>query len=92
MGPGGFAMGFDGDVPHFNNEAHTQTHSDLERTRHKARRKRTVRVEDIEVDTSGNSVLFNFFMLTGVLGVVAAVSHAVYGGSAAKGKQKELDS
>lgn len=82
-------MGFDGDVPHFDNRAHTQTHSDLERARHKARRKRTVRVEEQEM-TGGNSVLFNFFMLTGILGVIAGVSNAVYGGNGAKGK-KELD-
>lgn len=84
-------MGMDNDVPHFNNQAHTQTHSDLERTRHKARRKRTIRVEEAE-PASGNSLLFNFVMLTGILGVIAGVSNAVYGGPKKGTKKKESDS
>ncbi|KAK4496157.1 hypothetical protein PRZ48_012137 [Zasmidium cellare] len=87
MGPGGFTTGFDGDVPHFDNRAHTQTHSDLERTRHKARRKRTVRVEEPE-SVAGNSVLFNFFVITGILGAIAGLGNAVYGRG---GKKKEGD-
>ncbi|KAF2166710.1 hypothetical protein M409DRAFT_54504 [Zasmidium cellare ATCC 36951] len=91
MGPSGFAMGFDSDVPHFDNRAHTQTHSEIERTRHKARRKRAVRVEEPE-SVAGNSVLFNFFVLTGILGVVAGVGNAVYGGSGGRGGKKDGES
>lgn len=93
MGPGGFTAGFDNDVPHFDNRAHTQTHSQIERMRHKARRKRTVHFEEAEMTGGGNSVLFNFFMLTGILGVIAGVSNAVYNGQGVRAKKKqELDS
>ncbi|EMC97530.1 hypothetical protein BAUCODRAFT_33248 [Baudoinia panamericana UAMH 10762] len=70
-GPGGFTTGFDNDVNHFDHEGHYRTHSDIERTRHRARRKlhhgvRGVRGEEIEYE-SGGSMLFNFLMVSGVL-------------------------
>lgn len=79
MGPGGFQMGYDGDVPHFDNRSHTQTHSEIE-NRHRTRRKRASQYESAEMAGNGSSVLFNFLMLTGVLGVAIGTSAAVYGG------------
>lgn len=73
MGPGGYTTGYDNDVPHFDHRGHYQTHSEIERTRHKARRKRTdVRVEQAEMDR-GTSALFGFVMLSGVLAAVLGV-------------------
>ncbi|EME44556.1 hypothetical protein DOTSEDRAFT_152496, partial [Dothistroma septosporum NZE10] len=88
MGPGGFAGGFDGEVPHFNNRAHTATHEELaERAR--VRRRRAVQYESAEMSGSGgSSVLFNFFMVTGLLGAVAAVSSMVYGGTERRRQNK----
>jgi hypothetical protein len=79
MGPGGFAMGYDGDVPHFDNRSHTHTHSEIE-NRHRTRRKRASQYESAEMAGNGSSVLFNFLVLTGVLGVAVGTSAAVYGG------------
>jgi len=87
-GPNGFATGFDNDVPHFDQRGHYQTHSGIEKTRHKARRKRTVREEDLETGT-GNSVLFNFAMLSGVLGIIYGVTLSVFGAGSNKKKVKE---
>jgi hypothetical protein len=76
-GPGGFAMGYDNDVRHFDHLGHYRTHSDIERTRHKARRKV---VQDAEEEyEGGNSTLFNFFMLSGMLGVVFITSGVIWG-------------
>lgn len=67
MGPGGFTTGFDNDVPHFDHRGHYQTHSTIERTRHKARRKaQEERIDEAEMDR-GTSAAFGFFMLSGVL-------------------------
>lgn len=92
MGPGGFATGMDNDVPHFDNLSHTKTHSDIERTRHRTRRKRAVRVEDVDLEGSGSSAIFNFLVLCSMLGVIGAVSAAVYGGKEASNKKQSNDS
>jgi hypothetical protein len=88
MGPGGFSGGFAGDVPHFDGKAHTATHSEIEE-RMKTRRRRTVQAESAEMAGNGSSVLFNFFVLTGILGVVVATSSAVYGGKD-RAKRREI--
>ena len=76
MGPGGFARGFDNDVLHFDRTGHYQTHSDIERTRHRARRKQSPKVNaaDLPADSAGGgmSVVFNFLVVSGVLGLVVA--------------------
>ncbi|KAK0781802.1 hypothetical protein LTR57_005527 [Friedmanniomyces endolithicus] len=64
-GPGGFTGGFSNDVPHFDHEGHLKTHSTIEQTRHRARRK--VRVQAAESDDAGPSALFNFIMIGGVI-------------------------
>lgn len=69
MGPGGFASGFDNDVPHFDQRGHYQTHSTIEKTRHRTRRKRGVSAEDLDFE-GGGSMLFNFFAISGILGIV----------------------
>ncbi|EGP83107.1 unnamed protein product [Zymoseptoria tritici ST99CH_3D1] len=80
MGPGGFAAGFEGrDVPHFDGRAHTATHEEIEK-RQRVRRRRTVQAESAEMAGNGSSVLFNFVVLMGILGVVVGTSGAVYGG------------
>lgn len=75
-------------MPHFDRRSHYQTHSEIEKTRHKARRKRTIRADDVEYGT-GNSVLFNFLMLSGVLGSIFGVTHSIFGLGASKKKQKD---
>ena len=78
-GPGGFQAGFDNDVPHFNHRGHYQTHSTIEKTRHRARR-RQVRPADEELDyTGGSSTLFNFILITGSLTFIFAVSSVFMG-------------
>jgi hypothetical protein len=79
MGPGGFARGFDGDVPHFDGKAHHQTLSEIEK-RQRSRKRRTVQRESAEMAGNGSSVLFNFLVITGILGVVVASGSAFYGG------------
>ncbi|KAK0937558.1 hypothetical protein LTR29_010891 [Friedmanniomyces endolithicus] len=64
-GPGGFTAGFSNDVPHFDHEGHLKTHSTIEQTRHRARRK--VRVQAAESDDPGPGALFNFVMIGGVI-------------------------
>ncbi|KAK3680317.1 hypothetical protein LTR37_021342 [Vermiconidia calcicola] len=77
-GPGGFTSGYDNDVPHFDQRGHYQTHSQIERTRHKARRKHVdhIRMEAAEADR-GTSVMLSFFMLGGVLLAVLGVPMAI---------------
>lgn len=87
-GPGGFSTGFDNDVPHFDQRGHYQTHSTIERTRHKARRRRMVRVEELDFE-GGSSVLGRFIMLTGVLVSIFAISGALGTYMAGPRKQKE---
>ncbi|KAF2770061.1 DnaJ-domain-containing protein, partial [Teratosphaeria nubilosa] len=70
-GPGGFTQGFDNDVRHFDQKGHYRTHSEIERTRHKARRKQyTISEDDIAAAAAGGtSTLANFVMISGVLGL-----------------------
>lgn len=65
-GPGGFAHGLDDDVPHFDSKGHYQTHSTIERTRHRARRRATRVTGEGEHDTSSGIVL-GFFTVSGIL-------------------------
>ena len=47
-----------------------------------------MREEDLETGT-GNSVLFNFAMLSGVLGIIYGVTLSVFGAGSNKKKVKE---
>jgi curved DNA-binding protein CbpA len=87
-GPGGFTSGFDNDVRHFDQAGHHRTHSEIERTRHKARRKRRVNAAELESEYGGGSVLFNFVMISGILGVIFGISGAIAGTGGAERKQK----
>lgn len=89
-GPGGFAQGFDNDVPHFDQRGHYQTHSTIEKTRHRIRRKRGVSAEDLDFE-GGSSMLFNFIAISGVLGVIILASGAMVGsgGGADRRKRRE---
>ncbi|KAK5133987.1 hypothetical protein LTR08_007107 [Meristemomyces frigidus] len=90
-GPGGFASGHAHDVPHFDRHGHTRTHSEIERTRHKARRKQwdsTRSADDGDreggdrdaLDYSGGStMLVNFVVMCGVLVTIFAVSGTLFG-------------
>ncbi|KAK5110702.1 hypothetical protein LTR62_005579 [Meristemomyces frigidus] len=84
-GPGGFTSGFANDVGHFDHEGHLRTHSSIERTRHKARRRPAARIridEAGESDYRGSSAVVNFFVISGVLVLVVGVSGVVVGGGA----------
>ncbi|KAK0249870.1 hypothetical protein LTS09_015030 [Friedmanniomyces endolithicus] len=76
-GPGGFTAGFSNDVPHFDHEGHLKTHSTIEQTRHRARRK--VRVQAAESDDPGPSALVNFIMISGVLLGAVGISGTLLG-------------
>lgn len=79
-GPGGFTSGFDNDVRHFDQQGHYRTHSDIERTRHRARRKyaQTVREDDLDYGGGGgSSMMVNFFVISGVLAVIFGFSGAL---------------
>ncbi|TKA78179.1 hypothetical protein B0A55_03900 [Friedmanniomyces simplex] len=76
-GPGGFTSGFDNDVRHFDHLGHLKTHSTLEQNRHRARRK--ARVHAAESDHAGQSALFNFVMISGVLLTTVGISGTVLG-------------
>ncbi|PSK34345.1 DnaJ subfamily B member 9 [Elsinoe australis] len=66
-GPGGFAPGWDNDVPHFDRQGHYRTQESVERMRRRARN------EEVEVGASGG-VLGPFIAVTGVIGFVFAIS------------------
>ncbi len=73
-GPGGFNMGDDNDVPHFDRQGHWRTHSEIERTRHSARRaKRVRREEEMEDGGGGYSAGWGFVMLCGVLAATVGI-------------------
>jgi len=90
MGPGGFASGFDNDVPHFDQRGHYRTHSEIEKTRHRARRKKSMtgRNEGVDID-EGSSVLFNFFLVSGALTAIVAFSRLFLGLSSIHGTDKQ---
>ncbi|EME84898.1 uncharacterized protein MYCFIDRAFT_207424 [Pseudocercospora fijiensis CIRAD86] len=74
MGPGGFATGFDHDVPHFDRAGHSRTHENLgnlsERRQAKRSRKQGASFRERE-GAEGGSTLLSFFVVGGtLLGVV----------------------
>jgi hypothetical protein len=90
-GPSGFTQGVDNDVPHFDQYGHQVRHEKLDRSRHKARRRVERTLDDLDY-TGGSSPLFQFFMMSGVLGVILGVGAFVSGGTAMpvpKKKDKE---
>ncbi|KAK5127550.1 hypothetical protein LTR85_006890 [Meristemomyces frigidus] len=95
-GPGGFTTGVDNDVRHFDHHGHYRTHSTIERTRHKARRKQYQSVSEDDLDYSGgSSVMFNFVLMSGVLASIFGISYGLFGygssssaSSASSGKKK----
>ena len=89
MGPGGFTAGFDNDVPHFDQRGHYETHSTIERMRHRAKRKKEVPADDELEYGPGRSVLFNFIMLSGVLAAIYGVSGMLMGPAGRGQRQKE---
>jgi hypothetical protein len=81
----------DNDVPHFDQYGHQVRHEKLDRSRHKARRRVERTLDDLDY-TGGSSPLFQFFMMSGVLGVILGVGAFVSGGTAIpvpKKKDKE---
>lgn len=87
-GPGGFATGHDNDVRHFDQQGHYRTHSTIERTRHKARRRAWSHRGDDDVDYGGggsSSVLFNFVLMSGVLASILGISYGLFGYGSASG-------
>ncbi|KAF2718245.1 DnaJ-domain-containing protein [Polychaeton citri CBS 116435] len=86
-GPGGFAFGFDNDVPHFDRKGHYQTHSTIEKTRHKARRKQET-ADELHINASGGMML-NFFVVCGMLGFIYSASLAIGVMWSAPKKQKQ---
>lgn len=73
MGPGGFATGSADDVGHFDHRGHYATLSEIERTRHRARRKRAVDAmraeEEEEARGGGMGMGLAFVAISGVLAV-----------------------
>lgn len=90
MGPGGFASGFDNDVPHFNQRGHYQTHSTIEQTRNRVRRKRGVSAEDLGFETN-SSVLFNFLAISGLLSVAFLAGGLMLGDRGGVGRTRRKD-
>ena len=71
MGPGGYVYGVnEEEVRHFDAGGHLRTHSEIERLRHRARRRRAVRFEGEEV---GTSALGSFGLVCAVLATIVAV-------------------
>ncbi|KAF2223490.1 hypothetical protein BDZ85DRAFT_183530, partial [Elsinoe ampelina] len=66
-GPGGFAPGWDNDVPHFDREGHYRTQEGVERMRSRMKR------EGVEVEPSGG-VMGGFLAVTAVIGAVFGIS------------------
>ena len=86
MGPGGYTSGFDNDVPHFDQRGHYRTHNDIERTRHKARRRTggigggRVREEDLMGDGgAGDGAGMRFVLVCGILATIVAVPVGISG-------------
>jgi curved DNA-binding protein CbpA len=90
-GPGGFTQGVDNDVPHFDQHGHQVRHENLDRSRHKARRRVERTLEDLDY-SGGSSPLFQFVMISGVLGIILGVGSFVSGGTVRPvAKKKEND-
>ena len=77
MGPGGFTSGLGDDVPHFDAQGHYKTQEQIQRERSernriraRIRRKQGASFDDV----GGGSTLFNFFVIGGVLGGIAAIT------------------
>ena len=81
--------GFDNDVPHFDQGGHFRTHSEIERSRHRARRRRTVRVEEAEEEVGGGSSLGGFVMVCGVLATILAVPVGI--GAVIGGRRRRVE-
>jgi len=79
-GPGGFAQGMDNDVPHFDQHGHQVRHENLDRSRHRARRRVERTLDDLDYG-GGSSPLFQFVMVSGVLGIILGVGSFVSRGS-----------
>lgn len=75
-GPSGYQAGFNNDVPHWDREGHFRTHDNVEKTRHKARR-RSVNVSTDDI-LNNTSMLVNFVLLSGVLAVIFGVSGVLF--------------
>ena len=75
-GPSGYQAGFNNDVPHWDRDGHLRTHDNVEKTRHKARR-RSVNVSTDDI-LNNTSMLFNFVLLSGVLTVIFGVSGVLF--------------
>jgi curved DNA-binding protein CbpA len=92
-GPGGFASGYDSDVPHFDHRGHYQTHSEIERTRHKARRKQsqTVRREEAEAYERGTSTGLGFVTISIVLLLALGLPAAAVNVFDVRGRRRNED-
>lgn len=76
-------------MPHFDSDAHRQTQTRIERTRHRARRKREVRREDsVEDGAGGSSTWVNFVVVAGMVLGVGYVG-GLFNSSADRRKRKE---
>lgn len=83
MGPGGFATGFDNDVPHFDRAGHYRTHENLGsmNERRQAKRTRKQGASFLERESGGGgSTLFSFFVVGGTLLGVVGLTGMVFGG------------
>lgn len=93
MGPGGFATGSDSDVSHFDHKGHYQTHSEIERTRHRARRKRSIdaiRLEEEAAERSGMGMGLGFLVISGILALgIALPGMMMTGRSGSARREKE---
>jgi len=67
-------------VPHFDQYGHQVRHEKLDRSRHKARRRVERTLDDLDY-SGGSSPLFQFVMISGVLGIILGVGAMVTGGS-----------
>lgn len=88
-GPGGFTTGYGSDVPHFDNRAHQQTQNNIERSRHKARRKRDTRFDGVEEEASGGSTMTSFLWISGLLAGMFGLSGVLATRSKAAVRVKE---
>jgi hypothetical protein len=81
----------DNDVPHFDQQGHHVRHEKLERSRHRARRQVDRGLDDLDY-SGGGSALWQFVVMSGVLGVIFGVGTLVSGGTArpvGAGKKKD---